>query len=209
MTETKQPLTRRNGPSAKEAKAVLILLHGRGGSADDIISLAPMLVTEDWAALAPQAPGHSWYPHSFLAERSENEPWLSSSLQSLKLLVDSTIAVRGGADGIFLAGFSQGACLASEFVGRNPAGYGGLISFTGGLIGPLGTPLQVDGKLFGMPALLSGGDRDPHVPWQRIEDTARLLRGAGANVIVERYAGKPHGISAPEIAAARRLLLGE
>lgn len=200
-----QPVLRA-GTRIPEADAVLILLHGRGGSAADILSLGEVLAPPEWALLAPQAAQHTWYPYSFLAKREENEPWLSSALDKVEHTVNEALAGGKTLSHVFIAGFSQGACLATEFVGRHPGRYGGLIAFTGGLIGPLEEPIQLSGDLAGTPILFSAGDPDPHVPWVRVEQSAQLLRGIGGNVTVERYPGKPHSIDRVEIESARRLL---
>ena len=203
-----QPILRA-GTRISEADAALILLHGRGGSATDILGLGEVLAPPNWALFAPEAAQHTWYPRSFLAQRQQNEPWLSSALDKVKQAVDEALTGGQALSRVFIAGFSQGACLATEFVGRNPTRYGGLVAFTGGLIGPLEEPIQLSGDLAGTPILLSGGDPDPHVPWTRIEESAQLLRDIGGNVTLERYPGKPHSIDTEEIEAGTRLLAAQ
>ncbi len=194
------------GAALGRASAAIILMHGRGGSADDILSLGEAMAPAGCALLAPQAAGNTWYPYSFLAPRLQNEPFLSSALArvqaALNLAVDAGIA----AERIAFCGFSQGACLATEFVGRHPRRYAGLIAFTGGLIGPLDEPIILTGNLEGTPILLSSGDPDPHVPWERVQQSANLLKGIGGVVTTRRYAGRPHTVLPEEIREGRKLL---
>jgi phospholipase/carboxylesterase len=200
----------RSGVPLESASGVVILLHGRGGSAEDILALADALDGErlKLAFLAPEATASSWYPNSFLAERSMNEPWISSALGKVQSVVD--LALRGGVarERIVIGGFSQGACLATEFVATHPARYGGLIAWTGGLIGPLGSDVAYAGELAGMPVFQGSGDPDPYIPWARVEESARVLTAMGARVTTRRYPGKPHSVSAEEIELARQLLEG-
>jgi predicted esterase len=200
-----QPVLHAGAPLA-EAKGAVVLLHGRAGSAEDILSLAQPLYREGLAYLAPQAAGHTWYPNSFLAPREANEPWLSSALEKIGSVVSEIEAAGISRDRIVVAGFSQGACLASEFVASNPARYAGLIAFTGGLIGPPGEDLHHEGSLTGTPALFLSGDPDPHLPWQRVQASATELERMGAVVTARRYPGRPHTITAEEIDLARTLI---
>jgi phospholipase/carboxylesterase len=199
------------GAPLAEAKGALVLLHGRGASAEDILGLGAALVSTntaqlELALLAPQAAGHTWYPNSFLAPREQNEPYLSSALAKVGAVVAEIEAAGIPRDRIVIAGFSQGACLTTEFAASNPARYAGLIALTGGLIGPLGMDLHHEGEFHGTPALLLSGDPDPHVPWQRVEDSARELTRMGAVVETMRYPGRPHTVSMPEVELARKLL---
>jgi predicted esterase len=187
-------------------KGAIILLHGRGASAEDILGLREELGLGDVAYFAPEATGRAWYPYSFLAPIEQNEPWLSRSLAKVGETVDAALGQGIVREKIVIAGFSQGACLASEFVARNAARYGGLIAFTGGLIGPPGTEFRYPGDLAGTPAFFGAGDRDAHVPWQRVEDSARVLANMGADVTLRRYPGMPHTISREEIAEAKAIL---
>ena len=198
------------GASLKDAKLAVLLLHGRGGSAEDILGLASAFDFKDVAYFAPQAAGHTWYPLSFMAAREANEPNLSSALERINTVVQGIEKAGIQRDRIVVAGFSQGACLATEFVASHPARYGGLIAFTGGLIGPPGG-LVTDGRhegheLDGMPALLSSGDPDPHVPWARVEESASVLSAMGAAVTLRRYPGRPHTVTDEELEDARRVL---
>lgn len=194
------------GAPLAEAKGAVVLLHGRGGSAEDILSLAQPLYREGVAYLAPQAAGHTWYPNSFLAQREANEPYLSSALAKIGSVVAELEAAGISRDRIVIAGFSQGACLATEFVACHPARYAGMIAFTGGLIGPLDANLHHEGLLAGTPALFLSGDPDPHVPWQRVQASAAELERMGAVVTARRYPGRPHTITAEELELARTLI---
>ncbi|HEV2578620.1 MAG TPA: alpha/beta hydrolase [Acidobacteriaceae bacterium] len=200
-----QPEVRAGAPLA-EAKGAVVLLHGRGSSAEDILSLAQPLYREGLAYLAPQAAGRTWYPNSFLAPREANEPWLGSALAKVGSVVAEIEAAGIPRERIVVAGFSQGACLATEFVASNPARYAGLIAFTGGLIGPLDADLHHEGSLAGTPALFLSGDPDPHVPWQRVQASAAELERMGAVVTARRYPGRPHTITAEELELARTLI---
>ncbi len=170
------------GAKLTQAAAAVILLHGRGASAEDILGLATEMYDERFAYLAPQAAGHRWYPYSFMApiepERALAIVCLGQGGGHVQQAVDAGIA----RERIFICGFSQGACLSSEFVARNPARYGGVIAFTGGLIGPPDADLHHAGNLAGMPALFSSGDPDPHVPWSRVLASAEQFTAMGAEV---------------------------
>ena len=198
------------GASLAAADGLVILLHGRGGSADDILSLKEVMEPEldgvKLAWLAPAADRHTWYPNSFLAPREQNEPYLSSALAKIEALVQLADESGIGPERIVIGGFSQGACLSTEFVASHPARYGGLIAFTGGLVGPLGTPMSQTGDLGGMPALLLSGDPDPHVPWSRVEESADVLSRMGAEVTLKSYPGKGHTVSRGEIDLGKQLI---
>lgn len=206
-----QPVLRAGVPLEK-AEGAVVLLHGRGAPAEDILGLAEAFFDPRLAYLAPEAAGRVWYPQSFLAPREQNEPWLSSALRKIEAVVALATAAGIPLDKIVICGFSQGACLATEFVATHPARYGGLIAYTGGLIGPpemfsLGAELPYAGDLEGMPAFFGSGDPDPHVPWARVEQSAQILRQMGAAVAAERYPGRPHTIAAHEIAVGRTMVL--
>jgi len=200
-------VTIRSGADLKKAHGVVILLHGRGGSARDILSLSRILSSDPGLAfLAPQAEDSTWYPLSFLAPREENEPKLGIALKTITTLLEIVESAGLARNRVVIGGFSQGACLATEYVASNPAPYAGLFAFTGGLIGPLGSDLNKSGDLTGMPAFLGAGDPDPHVPWSRVEESAAVLSAMGANVDLRRYPGKMHSISEEEVQAARALI---
>lgn len=197
---------RRLGKSLTEASGAVILLHGRGGSAEDILSLAHELYLPELAYLAPQAAGNSWYPNSFLAPIAQNEPWLTSALHKVETTLQMANDASISTDRIVIAGFSQGACLATEFAARHPQRYGGLIAFTGGLIGPPGADLAHQGNLAGTPVFFGSGDPDPHVPWQRVQQSATIFAEMGAAVTSRRYANRLHTISSEEIEIAKSLI---
>jgi phospholipase/carboxylesterase len=194
------------GSSLEEATGAVILLHGRGGSAKDILTLVSELRLPGVGFLAPQVVGHTWYPNSFLASIESNEPWLTSALEIVHALIRRCAAAGIDTKRIAIVGFSQGACLACEFIARYPQRYAAVVAFTGGLIGQIGSDLHHTGKLLGTPVLLSSGDPDPHVPWQRVQETAKELTAMGAIVHTQRYPGRPHTILPEELQAARSLL---
>jgi phospholipase/carboxylesterase len=199
----------RAGTPLVQAELAVVLLHGRGASAEDILGLGSAVGLRDVAYLAPQAAGHTWYPLSFLAPREANEPYLSSALGKVEAIVRSLEQAGFGRERIVIAGFSQGACLTTEYVATHPARYAGMIAFTGGLIGPLGSiDHKPQGDLAGTPALLLSGDPDPHVPWSRVEESAAVLGGMGAKVTTQRFPGRPHTITSEEMELARGLLVG-
>jgi predicted esterase len=195
------------GPPLAQAHAVTILLHGRGGSADDIATLATVLAIDRLTFLVPEATGHTWYPQRFLAPLAANEPWLGSALGVVATLVAQATAAGVPTARIAIAGFSQGACLALEFVARTPARYGAAIAFSGGLIGPPDEPRSpVTGSLAGTPVFLGCGDLDAHIPVASVEASAAVLGGLGGVVDARIYPGMGHTINQDEIAAARTLL---
>ena len=183
-----------------------MLLHGRGASAADILSLGGAFAPEGWAMLAPEAADRTWYPHSFLAPRQQNEPWLSSALSRVDRVVKGLLDSGLTADRIVLAGFSQGACLTSEYAGTHPRHYGAVLAFTGGMIGPALSPEPLPGSFDGVPALFASGDPDPHVPWARVVETAERYRAAGAEVVLRRYPNRPHTVGREELLLAHELL---
>jgi phospholipase/carboxylesterase len=194
------------GARLQQAAAVVILLHGRGASAEDILGLATEMYDERVAYLAPEAADHRWYPNTFLSPLEENEPWLSSALAKVGALVKQAVTARVPLEQVFLCGFSQGACLSLEFAARNPARYGAVIAFTGGLIGPPDADLHHPGDFRGMPALFSSGDPDPYIPWSRVAASAGQFRAMGAEVQLQRYPGRAHTVLPQEVKAARDLL---
>lgn len=196
----------RLGANLAQARAAVILLHGRGASPHDILGLAQEMDHPGIAWLAPEAAGNTWYPYSFMAPIEQNEPWLSSALAKVASTVELCTNVGLARDKIAVCGFSQGACLSTEFVARNPAHWGALIALTGGLIGPPGSDLHHPGSLAGTRCLFSSGDPDPHVPWSRVLDSARELERMGADIELQRHQNRPHTILESEIQAASRLI---
>jgi len=202
-----QPILAAGRPLA-EARAVLIFVHGRGATAESILSLAEYLPHPAMAYLAPQAAGNTWYPYSFLAPMEQNEPYLSSALARLGALLAEVERAGISPERVVLAGFSQGACLASEFVARHAQRYGGLMAFSGGLIGPPGTPREYPGTLDGTPVFLGCSDVDPHIPLARVNETADVLARLGAVVDKRIYPRLGHTINQDEIDAAAALVAG-
>jgi predicted esterase len=200
-----QPILRAGRPLA-EAQAALILVHGRGATAASILELADYLPHPAMAYLAPQAAGNTWYPYSFLMPMEQNEPHLSSALARLASLLGDVERAGIPAERVVLAGFSQGACLASEFVARHAQRYGGLLVFSGGLIGPPGTPRAYEGTLAGTPVFLGCSDVDPHIPLARVNETAEVLARLGAAVDKRIYPRFGHTINQDEIDAAAALV---
>jgi phospholipase/carboxylesterase len=194
------------GESLPSAQAAMILVHGRGASAEDILTLVPELDQSGFAYLAPQAAAHAWYPYSFLAPLSNNEPWLSSALSVIASLLD-TIAEAGiPPERTILLGFSQGACLSLEFAARNAHRYGGLAGLSGGLIGPDGTPRDYQGSLEGTPVFLGCSDVDFHIPKQRVQQSAEVLRRLGGDVTMRLYPGMGHMVNEDEIQFVRGMM---
>jgi phospholipase/carboxylesterase len=194
------------GAPLNAAKGAVVLLHGRGASADDILGLAQDFDLPELANLAPEAAEHTWYPYSFLSPIEQNQPWLDSALKLVGETVQRAIAAGIERQNVAIVGFSQGACLATEFVARNATRYGGLVAFTGGLIGPPGAKFAYSGDLAGTPCFLGAGDRDPHVPWKRVEESAAVLSDLGAALTLKRYPGLPHTINQDEIDHAKIIL---
>ncbi len=187
------------GAPLEAAAAVVVLVHGRGATARSIIGMAEEFPGRDVAFLAPQAAGNTWYPNSFLAPIASNEPHLSSALDALGAVVDAATDAGVPRDRLMLLGFSQGACLASEFVARNATRYGGLAALSGGLIGPEGTPREYDGTLDGTPVFVGCSDVDSHIPLERVHETTAVLDRLGADVTERIYEGMGHGINEDEL----------
>jgi phospholipase/carboxylesterase len=182
----------------KDAK-VLVMIHGRGASPEDILSLSHHLNVGDFALVAPRATGNTWYPYSFLAPPAQNEPWLSSALELLSGLLQDLFDLGIPPEHIYFLGFSQGACLTLEFVTRNAARYGGVAAFTGGLIGDRIYSENYSGDFAGTPVFIGTSDPDPHVPVERVYATAKVLEGMNARVVTKVYSNMGHTISPDEI----------
>lgn len=194
------------GVALAEATAAMILVHGRGASAENILELADLLPHPQMAYLAPQAADYTWYPYSFLAPLAQNQPNLDSALQVLADLVAEIEAAGIPAARIVLGGFSQGACLASEFAARNARRFGGLLIFSGGVIGPPGTPRDYDGSLDGTPVFIGCSDRDMHIPKERVDETAVILESLGAAITKKIYPNMGHTIIQDEIDQAQQIV---
>lgn len=201
-----QPLASAGAPLAS-ARAAMIMLHGRGGSAEDILTLAPAFGVGDVAYLAPQAAGGTWYPFGFMSPMERNEPGISSGMRTITRVRDRITSAGIPAERVFFLGFSQGACLATEYVARHAGRYGGVAGLSGGLIGPEGTPRDYPGSLDGTPVFLGCSDVDGHIPAHRVKETAEVLGRLGGDVTMRLYPGMGHSINAEEIAAVRDMLV--
>lgn len=198
----------RAGKSLEDADAAIIVIHGRGATAQSIVPLAQALNAETMAILAPQAANYEWYPQRFIAPRERNEPHLSSALDLIAGLVQEVEDAGIPKDRLVLSGFSQGACLTSEFAAQNPARYGGLLIFSGGLIGS-DEEVNVEmygGSLEGTPVFIGCSDRDAHIPLERVQETTRILSALGAQVTEKIYPNMAHTVVEDELAQARDIL---
>ena len=197
------------GRDLSQAEKVLIMVHGRGGDAEDMLSLAANLNVADFALMAPQAKGNSWYPFSFLSPREENEPSLSASLKVLKSLVEVLEAKGFSKSQLYLLGFSQGACLVLDFAASDAARYGGIVAFTGGLIGEHLDHRNYKGDFDETPIFIGSSDPDAHVPVNRVKESTILLEEMGASVTEIIYKDRGHTISHAEIAQVNKIIFGD
>ena len=200
-----QPLLKA-GTALEEASAAMILVHGRGASAESILTLRDELNHDGFAYLAPQAANSTWYPYSFLAPFENNEPWLSSALSTLENTLETIQKAGIPASRTLILGFSQGACLAMEFIARNPQRFGGGVALSGGLIGPPGTDFSYPGSLEDMPIFIGCSDIDPHIPLERVQETTKALKGLGADVTERIYPGMGHTVNLDEIDHLRKMM---
>lgn len=200
-----QPLLLAGAP-LDQARAAMIMVHGRGATAQSILWLSEDLQQDDFAYVAPQAAGNTWYPHSFMQPLALNEPYLSSALavlsETTRRLTDAGIP----SERIMLLGFSQGACLAVEYAARNARRYGGIVALSGGLIGPDGTPRNYPGSLDGTPAFLGCSDVDAHIPKARVQHSADVLGLLDADVTMRLYPNMGHTINDDEIEFVREMM---
>jgi phospholipase/carboxylesterase len=194
------------GNELSATSKVLIMLHGRGATAASILSLSSALAVKDFALLAPQATNNTWYPYSFLVPSAQNEPWLSSALEVVKEIVSDLLQKGIPSDHIYFVGFSQGACLTLEFVTRNAKKYGGVVAFTGGLIGDKIYSENYAGDFRGTPIFIGTSDPDPHVPVERVHATTDILKRMNATVTAKIYDNMGHTISQDEIDIANKLV---
>ena len=200
-----QPVLTAGVPLA-QARAAMLMVHGRGASAEDILSLALDLRHTDFAYLAPQAAQNVWYPHRFMEPIASNEPWLTSALAKLAGILSQIAAAGIPPEQTMLLGFSQGACLSLEFAARNAHRYGGLVGLSGGLIGPDGTPRAYPGSLGGTPVFLGCSDTDPHIPQTRVDESAEVLRALGGEVTERIYPNMAHTVNRDELQAVREMM---
>jgi phospholipase/carboxylesterase len=195
-----------SGAPLGRAKAAVVMLHGRGASAASMLDFADVFAQPEIAYLAPQAPGSTWYPYSFMAPFEQNEPALSNALAT----VASAVAVLAGQgfppEVLVLLGFSQGGCLALEYAARNAQSYGGVVGLSAGLIGPRGTPRSYRGSMAGTPAFIGCSDVDFHIPLERVHESTAVLRGLGAEVTERIYPGMGHTINDDEVKQVRGIL---
>lgn len=194
------------GESLSRARAAMLLVHGRGARAEDILSLADQLTQSGFAYLAPQAAGNTWYPNRFLVPLMENEPWLSSALEFVGEVMKQIVAAGIPAERTILLGFSQGACLTLEFAARNARRFGGIVGLSGALIGPEDTPRDYAGSLAGTPVYLGCSDADFHVPKERVDETAEVMRKMGGSVTERLYPNMDHTINQDEIDFVRGIM---
>ena len=194
------------GAPLSRAYAAMLMVHGRGARAEDILSLTDQLAQSGFAYLAPQAAGNTWYPNRFLVPIVENEPWLSSALSFLGSVFAEIISAGIPAERVMLLGFSQGACLALEFAARNAKRYGGIVGLSGALIGPDDTPRNYAGSLAGTPVFLGCSDVDFHVPKERVSQSAEVFRELGGQVTTRLYPNLDHSVNQDEIEFVRDMM---
>ena len=196
------------GAALEDAQAAVILLHGRGATAQGILALAADLPQDGIAYLAPQAANQTWYPNSGFLPVEANEPFVSSAFETVAGLLARIIDAGIPAERIALGGFSQGACLAAEFVARHPRRYGGLFILSGALLGPVDAPRDYPGSLDGMPVYVGGANRDSWVTEEQLRLTGRVLEGMGAVACVEVQPDTAHTIRPTEVAQVRAMIAG-
>ena len=195
------------GRPLEGAKAAIIMIHGRGATAESILSLTDELAHPDFAYLAPQAADNTWYPNRFTAPVASNEPYLSSALATIDEVLDRLSEAGIPPEQTILLGFSQGACLALEFAARNARRYGGVVGLSGGLIGPDSTPRDYPGSLDGAPVFLGCSDVDFHIPKKRVLDSADVLQRLGSDVTTRLYPDMDHTVNQDELDAVRQMML--
>ena len=188
------------------ARAAMVMVHGRGATAESILELRNELPGDGFAFLAPQAEGQTWYPYSFLAPIEDNEPWLSSALAVLGRLLRRAEDAGLSGERVMLLGFSQGGCLTLEYAARNAARHGGVAGLSGGLIGPPGTPREYGGSFESTPIFLGCSDIDPHIPLWRVEETDEVLTRMGAAVTRRIYPGMGHTVNRDELDHVGRMM---
>lgn len=197
---------KRSGQPLELAKKAIIMIHGRGGSAEDILSMSSYLHVDNFALLAPQAENNTWYPYSFMAPIKDNESWLSSAID----LIDHTVelALTSGIlpEDIYFFGFSQGACLTLEYLAQNAKRYGGAVAIIGGVIGAEINRDNYTGNFMQTPIFIGTSDPDFHVPLERVKDTVKILEQMGANVKLNVYQNFGHSINREEIDTANEFI---
>lgn len=204
-THEKQVFTK--GKPLSETGKAMILIHGRGATAGSILPLAHGLGADGYTLFAPQATNSTWYPYSFMAPADENQPALDSALALIDETVKGIQAQGIASKDIYILGFSQGACLTAEYAARHAQRFGGLLIFTGGLIGEELNPANYKGNFDGTPVLITTGDPDPHVPVSRVDETVQQLESMGAKVTRQVYPGRAHTILDEELELAKKILI--
>ncbi|OOG19884.1 phospholipase [Sphingobacterium sp. CZ-UAM] len=194
------------GHSLENTEKTLIMIHGRGGNATDILSMSAYLNVGDYALLAPQADNYTWYPYSFMAPEQSNEPWLSSAIQIIENTVQLALDKGIKTENIYFFGFSQGACLTLEFLARNARRYGGAVAIIGGLIGETIDPDKYMGDFAQTPIFIGTSDPDPHVPLERVNATVKILEAQNADVKLAVYPNFGHSINQEEITIANEFV---
>jgi phospholipase/carboxylesterase len=194
---------RRAGAPPARAKGVVLLIHGRGATAESMLPLAEVIAMPDLCYLAPQADGNTWYPQSFMAPTAANEPYQSRALARVAAIIADVLAAGLSPEKLGVIGFSQGACLTAETCLRNPRAYGFIGVLSGGAIGPPGTPRDYAGTLSGARVFLGCSDHDPHIPLARVQETTAVFKHMGADVTERIYPGSSHGVNDDEIAHVR------
>jgi predicted esterase len=194
------------GKPLGQARAAMVMAHGRGASAADILTVAAALRRPEVAYVAPEAEGNAWYPYSFMAPTEQNQPWLDDALAVVDRVVGQALAADIAPERLLLLGFSQGACLTLEYAARRPRRYGGIAALSGGLIGPPGSSLDHSGSFEGTPVFLGCSDVDPHIPKDRVLESADSLRRQAAEVTVRLYPGMGHEVNEDELGEVRRLI---
>ncbi|MDM1293068.1 dienelactone hydrolase family protein [Sphingobacterium sp. N143] len=194
------------GQALEQTEKVLIMIHGRGGSAEDILGMSAYLNVGDYALIAPQADNHSWYPYSFMAPVQDNEPWLSSAINVIEQAVALVLSKGIKAENIHFFGFSQGACLVLEYLARHAKRYGGAVAIIGGLIGEEINRNNYTGDFAQTPIFIGTSNPDFHVPVERVKDTVAILEEMKANVKLSVYQNFGHSINQEEIDIANQFV---
>ncbi|MBB4639103.1 alpha/beta hydrolase [Longimicrobium terrae] len=196
----------RGGAPLESARGAMIMVHGRGGDAAGMMGLARELDRAEWAYLAPQAAGNTWYPYGFMSPIAQNEPGITSGMNAISRAIAEAEDAGIPAERIVLLGFSQGACLATEFAARHARRYGGVAALSGGVIGPDSTPRDYAGSFDGTPVFLGCSDVDGHIPAARVRESAEIMRRLGGEVDLRLYPGMGHTINLDEVEAVRAIM---
>jgi phospholipase/carboxylesterase len=194
------------GKNPEEADVAMILVHGRGATPESILTLADEFGEPELHYVAPRASQSTWYPYSFLMPEIQNQPGLNSGLQAIHNLIETLLSMGINREKIIIGGFSQGACLATEFAARHPVKYGGIVALSGGLIGDSVDIGQYEGNMEGAPVFLGCSDVDPHIPVERVHETEAVFQKLGAEVTKKIYPGMPHTVIEDELKHVKKLI---